>query len=201
MDSSLVAISAHSLERIIAVLLGGLAVYYGFRLFLVVPFETHSDGSIQLPGASVVLSKAGPGIFFAAFGALVVATSLMRPITVGGDAVYQGVTESVSPSVQPQRPAAQTQTPGTQQALERTRIAAQTLNCMQRLSSQRSKGIAAQETESAVREAKLALLHGVWNTTEWGDFDSFKQWAVGRTVSTNSPAKSIFEAERSDCPR
>ena len=52
MDSNLVAIAAHSIERIIAVLLGGLAVYYGFRLFLVIPLETLSDGKIQLPGMS-----------------------------------------------------------------------------------------------------------------------------------------------------
>ena len=32
-------------------------MYYGFTLFLVLPTETRSDGTIKLPGMSVVLAK------------------------------------------------------------------------------------------------------------------------------------------------
>ena len=41
MDATLIAVAMHSLERIVAVLLGGLAVYYGFRLFLLLPVGRH----------------------------------------------------------------------------------------------------------------------------------------------------------------
>ena len=200
MDPNLVAISAHSIERIIAVLLGGLAVYYGFRLFLVVPVESRSDGKIQLPGLSVVLAKAGPGLFFAAFGAIVVVTSLMRPIKVGGDAVYQGITDAAPPIAEALRAGPQTRRPGTEQDMARLRLAVQTLNCMQRVSSAGAHPLAAHDSDLAVRDAKLALLEGVWATSTWGDFETFKQWATGRTASTASPAKDLFEAQRTDCP-
>lgn len=134
MDPNLIAIFARSLERIVAVLLGGLAVYYGYRLFLVVPVETHSDGKILLPGLSVTLVKAGPGLFFAAFGAIVVITSLMRPIKVTPEESYQGVTDTVAPRAETRRTEPQTQRPGTEQDLARVRLTLQTLNCMQRLS-------------------------------------------------------------------
>ena len=195
MDPNLIAISAHSAERIIAVLLGGLAVYHGFRLFLVVPVETRSDGRIQLPGLSVVLAKAGPGLFFAAFGAIVVVTSLMRPITVGGDATYQGMTELAAPKGAELRKPVRVAEPD----LARVRIAVQTLNCMQRLSSTGSRSLPGHDTELATRDARLALLEGVW-ANEWGDFDAFKGWAAGGTGGTKSAAKSVFEEERADCP-
>lgn len=200
MDPSLVAISAHSVERIIAVLLGGLGIYYGFRLFLVVPFETRGDGKIQLPGISVIMAKAGPGLFFAAFGAVVIITSLMRPIKVGTDGSYQGATGTVMPKPEEQRSAPQTILAISEQELARVRLATQTLNCMQRLSAMGSKTLPPHDSELAVRDAKLALIHSIWVTSTFGDFETFKQWAVGRRADTTSPAKAIFEAERSDCP-
>lgn len=206
MDPKLIAIAARSIERIFAVLLGGLAVYYGFRLFLVVPVETHSDGRIQLPGMSVVLAKAGPGLFFAAFGAIVIVTSLMQSVVVdrdgalkGGSVAYQGATEGPVLAAET-RPIA-TQTKPTEQDLARVRLAVQTLNCMQRVSRAAPKPLSALDSELAVRDAKLALLESVWNVSAWGEFESFKQWAMGRTATTTSSAKEVFEASRADCPQ
>jgi hypothetical protein len=205
MDPKLIAISARSIERIVAVLLGGLALYYGFRLFLVVPFETHSDGQIQLPGMSVVLSKAGPGLFFAAFGAVVIVTSLMQSVTVGrsgepnGGATYQGAAEGPVPVVEARQTAAQTKP--TEQELARVRLAIQTLNCLQRVSRASPKSLSPLDSEVAVRDAKLALLHSVWDASAWGEFDAFKQWAMGRSSTTTSSAKEIFETSRADCPQ
>lgn len=203
MDSNLIAISARCIERIIAVLLGGLAIYYGFRLFLVVPVQTLSDGKIQMPGLSVVLAKAGPGLFFAAFGAIVVVTSLMRPIQVGDGSspIYAGATEAPLPITKASGTEQQTQHPGTEQDLAHVRLTVQTINCMQRLSTEGPKALSARDAELAVRDAKLALLACVWDVGAWGDFESFKQWTNGATASTTSPAKAIFEAERPDCPR
>ena len=137
MDANLIAIASHSIERIIAVLLGGLAVYYGFRLFLVVPVETSGNGKIQLPGISVVLVKAGPGLFFAAFGALVIVTSFLRPIKLPG--VYEGAIEVPPTVTRLQTAEPQAQHSVSQQELARVRLAVQTLNCMQRLSATGSK--------------------------------------------------------------
>ncbi len=200
MDPTLIAIAAHSVERIVAVLLGGLAVYYGFRLFMVVPVETRGDGKIELPGISVVLAKAGPGLFFAAFGALVVIISLLRPIKVGGDAAYQGVTEAAVPRGETIRAVPQAQGPGMEQQLARIRLTVQTLNCMQRLSTLGAQALSVQDSDLAVRSAKLALLKSAWSDGAWGDYGAFEQWATGRVVSTASPAKALFEEMRADCP-
>src|SRR6516225_4934007 len=64
-------------ERILDVLIGGISIYLGYRLFLALPEKTDSNGKFVLPGnISVHLSRVGPGIFFALFGAIVVALSL-----------------------------------------------------------------------------------------------------------------------------
>lgn len=200
MDATLIAVSMHSFERIVAVLLGGLAVYYGYRLFLVLPTETRADGKIALPGMSVVLSKAGPGLFFVAFGALVILTSLFRPIQLKDGAFdYSGM---VSKAPAERAPGAGPAAPrvGTEQDAARTQLALQSLNCMQRLAGARGKGLAGDFDQSA-REAKLALLARAWDAAKWGDYAAFEQWATGRSSVTASAARALFDAERSDCPK
>lgn len=202
MDASLIAVSMHSFERIVAVLLGGLAVYYGFRLFLVLPIETQSDGKIRLPGMSVVLAKAGPGLFFAAFGALVILTSLVRPVkVVTSDVDYSGVTPAVPLAAASRQAAPQGTRPGAEQDVARVRLAVQSINCMQRLANAGAKKLPTGDLDQAAREAKLALLANAWDAKAWGDFKAFKDWATGRTAVTASPAKALFESERADCPR
>lgn len=201
MDATLIAVALHSLERIVAVLLGGLAVYYGFRLFQVLPTETQSDGKIKLPGMSVILAKAGPGLFFVAFGALVILASLFRPIQVAGSGIeYSGIADKPSPAVSAGGSPAGTMRPGAEQEAARLHIALQTVNCMQRLASARARTLGA-DLDLTARAAKLALLARAWDAGSWGDFGAFEQWATGRAAATSSAARAMFEAERSDCPR
>ena len=69
-------------ERIIAVIVGSLAIYFGYKLFLLLPTQNDSNGKIELPGFSVVLAKVGPGIFFAAFGSILVYQCITNPIVI-----------------------------------------------------------------------------------------------------------------------
>lgn len=201
MDATLIAVAMHSLERIVAVLLGGLAVYYGFRLFLVLPTQTQSDGKIKLPGMSVVLAKAGPGLFFVAFGALVILASLFRPIhVVGSEVEYSGIAGRAPSATTGGGPSAGPARQGAAQEAARIQIALQTVNCMQRLASAQAKSLGT-DFDQAAREGKLALLARGWDANAWGDFGAFERWATGRTATTASAAKVLFEAERSDCPR
>ena len=73
------------LERLIAVIVGPLAIYFGYKLFLLLPFQKDSEGKIALPGFSVIMSKVGPGIFFAAFGAIIVYQSITNEVIVTTD--------------------------------------------------------------------------------------------------------------------
>jgi hypothetical protein len=68
-------------ERLVAVLFGGMAIYLGYRLFLLVPDRRGGEGRFTFPwDVSVVLARVGPGVFFALFGALVVGTSLVKGV-------------------------------------------------------------------------------------------------------------------------
>ena len=72
------AILLRYVERLVAVLIGGLAIYLGYRLFLRVPDRREGEGQIKLWDVSIVLSRIGPGVFFALFGAAVVGLSLFK---------------------------------------------------------------------------------------------------------------------------
>jgi hypothetical protein len=69
-------------ERIIVSLGGILSVYLGYRLFIVASVKTDSGGSFKSALFSASLTKVGPGVFFALFGAYVMATSITTQINV-----------------------------------------------------------------------------------------------------------------------
>jgi hypothetical protein len=197
MDPGVIAIAARSFERIVAVVLGGMAIYYGYRLFLALPVETRGDGRIHLPGMSVVLAKAGPGLFFAAFGAIIAATSLIQKVSVDGHNTYEGVTAPAARTSRQVQPADMVDP----QELARVGLEVQTLNCMQRWVDSASTPVNRGDWEITVRDAKLALLKGVWNGPVWGDYEAFKQWAAGGAPGTASPARAVFEAHKPGCGR
>jgi hypothetical protein len=71
-------------ERITAVLIGGLAIYLGYHLFFRVPEHKDSAGKVMLPwNISVVMSRIGPGVFFALFGVIDVGIALVRLLESG----------------------------------------------------------------------------------------------------------------------
>lgn len=68
-------------ERLLAVLIGGLCVVLGYLLFTKLPDKTDSEGKLVLPGGvNIWLSRVGPGVFFALFGAVIVGVSFRSPI-------------------------------------------------------------------------------------------------------------------------
>ena len=70
------------LERIIVVGFGGLSIYLGYKLFFHLPNNTDHKGQIELPGIKLVLSRVGPGIFFCAFGSIILFQSLYEEVQV-----------------------------------------------------------------------------------------------------------------------
>src|SRR5438445_13716606 len=70
-------------ERLFGLLAGALCVVLGDRLFINLPEKTDSSGKLVLPGGvSIWLSRVGPGIFFALFGAAIVAYSFASTVKV-----------------------------------------------------------------------------------------------------------------------
>jgi hypothetical protein len=70
------------LERIIVVGFGGLSIFLGYKLFFHLPNNTDHKGQIELPGIKLVLSRVGPGIFFCAFGSIILFQSIYKDVEV-----------------------------------------------------------------------------------------------------------------------
>lgn len=83
-----------ALERILAIFIGGMAIYLGFLLFSHIPGRRESEGKIEFPGhLSVYVARVGPGVFFALFGAIIVGISFYQGTSIttqDGKVMYSG---------------------------------------------------------------------------------------------------------------
>jgi len=71
-----------TIERVLAVAIGGLLVYFGYRLFLAIPNQS-AEGTAELSLAKdrrLLVTRIGPGTFFALFGTAVLVASFAFPI-------------------------------------------------------------------------------------------------------------------------
>src|SRR4029450_2241468 len=86
MDPQSLTILLGASQRILGILIGGVLVYFGYRLFLRLPGKRGREGGsgeFSLGRSSKVkLSKVGPGVFFAIFGAGLIAYSFAKPMKV-----------------------------------------------------------------------------------------------------------------------
>jgi hypothetical protein len=175
-------------ERLLGLLAGGLCVVLGYRLFVKLPEKTDSSGKVVLPGGvSIWLSRVGPGIFFALFGAAIVAYSFASAVKV--------TNEQTGPS-----PRASAATTGEVPTTSRQEIAA-----MSDRSAEPAKGEARRQQLMVLRGtladlnatidrlgrdaaspdrdrlvvglqmAKQLLLRGAWDSA-WGDPARFQSW-------------------------
>lgn len=200
-DPATIGIIIRGFERVVAVLIGGAAIYFGYRLFTLLPLRSRSDGEITLPGASVVLSKVGPGVFFALFGSYILYSSIAYPVTIEGllGTQYSGQFE-ITPSVR-QRiadPLPARAMDATPQERARARRAVQVLNCLQ--TQPAPSPLREEDVVLAVRSAKIALLETVWDTSTWGPLASFKPWAERQQGQVAPNVQGIYEATSVGCP-
>jgi hypothetical protein len=70
-----------ALERLLVVLFGGLAMYYGFKLFSMV--SSH-EGELSAKGSTwqFKMVRVGPGVFFGLFGTVIVTYALVQSPTI-----------------------------------------------------------------------------------------------------------------------
>ena len=171
------------IERILAVAIGGVAIYLGYRLFLKVPEHHDSGGRITLPwNITVLLSRVGPGVFFALFGAAVVAYSVHASVNYtwersrvatpekgGAERVIWG---GVGPGAMAE--------PG--ESLKAARLRAglemEFLNGLPSLLREDLKEEQKRSVANRVTSLKLGIMELLWGS-DWGDFAAFKDWAGG----------------------
>jgi hypothetical protein len=176
--------TVRGIERIIATIIGGFSMYLGYRLFLNLPNLKDNTGKVILPGGvSIYLSRVGPGIFFALFGAIVVVASFYFGITYTDTAAGTnfsgiGVPESGAGVID--------------LTAERNRIHDKfcflnnTLPTLLRTDLSREQQI---DVMLEIPGIKLALMRSVWDST-WGEYPKFEDWVLNGELD---PPPSSFE--------
>lgn len=177
-------------ERILAILIGGLAIWCGFRLFLAIP-DQPADSQVELSLAKsrrLLISRIGPGTFFALFGSALVLASFYFSInlkTQAGDR-YSGLGQRATQtsSMTPTAPAV----PSLDAAQLRLSLAF--LNDIE--AELAVHGTAEDKSWRAHRfqVTKLAILGRGWEPG-WGDFAEFEIW-----LNEGSPRATRPEFER-----
>lgn len=186
MDTVTAFISMRFAERICVVIVGGISIYLGYRLFLKVPERHDSSGKVVLPwDVTVVLSRIGPGIFFALFGAAVVGASFFKGMELGDlQRVIESRPASATDSVTLKERSttvsgaggtlAQSETPNEGRSLLRREIA-----ILNALPGNLKPNLAKHEREEIVQSArkiKFALMRSIWDSAEWGPMAEFEAW-------------------------
>jgi hypothetical protein len=186
-----------SLERILSVAIGGMSVWLGYHLFITLPQQRDGSGSFKLPwNISVVLSRVGPGVFFALFGAAVVAFGLHSAVSVTAErTVAPG--GAVSETMNMRGMGLGAATSGETLAVRRLRAEAQ-VGFLNALPLRNDVGPAEQESiADQVAAIKLALMRGVWDP-DWGDAAAFTAWIDSGSAEpapgTIANAVSFFRA-------
>jgi hypothetical protein len=176
------------LERLVVVLIGGMAVYFGYRLFLNVPEQKDSSGKVVLPwDISIVMNRVGPGIFFALFGVVVVGLALIRPLEINATVAEPALDVEVQSSIRYAGGSGMSD-PNVRvdaRALLRKEIAV--LNTIPNLLRANLPNHERDSIALSIRNVKLALLKPVWGDTDegFGDFFEFERW-----VRANEPLPS-----------
>jgi hypothetical protein len=195
-------------QRILGVLIGGMLVYFGYRLFLSLPGKRgHEGGSGEFSlgrASKVKLSKVGPGVFFAIFGAGLIAYSFAKPMKVN---IPVAATTAATPSAGSASKAETTRVaaagfsyigavsaPETDE--DRARMRAETQEDIIALNRALDRANASErpQVERAVVKAKVALMEPLW-AEDWGELKDFRDWLAkgGTPPDKTQPAVDYFQ--------
>ena len=198
-------------ERLLGVLIGGMSVYLGFRLFLALPEQTDSEGKIILPGGiDILFSRIGPGVFFALFGAALVITAFRQPVTLGTNIVVDEKQANGASSYRHETRNLQgmgslaTSSPSEETLLSEARKQIFVLN--HQLAASLKPDLHSSdrnELDVAVDYAKRQILLGVWQPN-WPPYSEFELW-INQGEPKPAPEKlkdvaNIFTLGREDKP-
>jgi hypothetical protein len=187
------------IERMLAIVIGGIAIFLGYRMFLKIPESRDSEGKITLPwNINVILSRVGPGVFFALFGAGVVAVSLFKGLEISerkpGSTVEAatpaagagGESREIKWGAAPS-PAGEAAARADARALLRKDI-----GILNNLTSALRSDLPEHERNSfefGIPRIKFALMRPIWGEAEagWGTPSEFERWLEDREPDPPPP--------------
>jgi hypothetical protein len=190
--------SLRMIERIIATLLGGFFSWLGFRLFLDVTSKENSSGEFKLPsGVGVQLTRVGPGVFFALFGAAIVCYSFHSQVTIDRTETRNGKAQGSMVADSEKRPsedhpssaneekvtqrftglAEQDQTPEQELTFRRNECRENIvfLNRLNMYLKTRAEATELRDYQRILPQIKLAVVEDVWGK-DWGSLTAFQDW-------------------------
>lgn len=186
------------IERLLIVGVGGLSIFLGYSLFLKIPQKDDGSGEFKFPGGiSVVLSRVGPGIFFALFGSSVIGMAIYAQATAPAARFTMGSSSSDQEKVTYPPPSDNwkvsystgLETAADVQSLRSDRTIAIgdirfLIDIQKSLSTAENKGkvVVTQHTiniaDSAISRVKRLVMQSVWDD-QWGDYGAFTRWVKG----------------------
>jgi hypothetical protein len=178
-------------ERLLGLLAGGLCVVLGYRLFIMLPEKADSSGKVILPGGiSIWLSRVGPGIFFALFGAAIIGYSFASTVRVS-EQTAAPVQASESPttlassrreiSAMSDRSGPRASREEREEQLTYLRLALSNLNAAIDRLQRDTQPPERERLVAGLQGAKMLLLRGSWDTP-WGDPARFQSWVNSGAV-------------------
>lgn len=192
LEPQLLGIGARHLERLVIALSGALAIWLGYRLFLGMPLAERGTGKLQLPGGiSIFISRVGPGVFFALFGAGVLAYGLHQSVQIAvtppgvvgspGDAAVATPAPTAAASLR-YSGAQSAPTAPDDRAADRNNVvllAGTLARAAEAIKRQPPPGATPEQRldwELALADARVRLLAPVWDSQSWGSFTEFQRW-------------------------
>lgn len=169
------------LERTACVLIGGMAIYLGYRLFLNIPEAQTGSGNFALPwDISIAITRVGPGVFFALFGTSAVCLSLIRPLQIPVGTSELSTTEVDSASRSYSYAGELPKRNREARAAARARLGREmaTLNSLPQMLNPNLPDYDRRDVDRSLRRVKLALLDAVWGEKEegFGELSAFREW-------------------------
>jgi len=181
-------------ERLFGLLAGALCVVLGYQLFVRLPEKSDSSGKIVLPGGiNIWLSRVGPGIFFALFGAGIVAYSFASTVRVTSEHTAMPVraaagassAEAAAPAIvassrqeisaMSDRSGGRAKREQREEQLTYLRLTLANLNAAIDRLQRDTQPPERDRLVAGLQGAKLLLLRESWDTA-WGDPARFQAW-------------------------
>jgi len=181
-------IASGALTRLVSLGIGAFFVYLGYRLFSQIPLSAEGGAEISgIHGATIKLTRIGPGVFFALFGALIVVWTLAQPIE------YQATTRLADGAVISEQAGAAGDGRDNDEAMHSRRgLVAQDIEFLNQLGRTLSPQQAAalrHAPDYILPRIKLLLMQDVWDRANWGEAQHFASWLerTGGLAPPDSP--------------
>jgi hypothetical protein len=182
-----------SAERLIGMTFGGLAIFLGYKLFMNISQATESSAEVDFSGKlKVVLTRIGPGVFFALFGASIVAISYLSPVQVADRSIQNDSLNnrqiSAASFVSDRSYAGAGEVLADDDYESHAANVRRSIRALQKALDQAAV-VDLVQLRPAVQESKIALLKSIWQP-EWGSFRKFDAW-VANGSGSELPSDSL----------